>query len=437
MNPGAVNEVQMNQIINPADTFRGTITVPGDKSISHRSLILGAVAEGETRISNLLQSEDVKRTRQIFSQLGVTILDDNDTVVIQSSGPASWHVPEEILDAGNSGTTMRLMTGVLAAQPFSCTLTGDASLCKRPMNRIIQPLEKMGAEITAQNGGLAPLKITGKKLKSIEYTSPVASAQIKSCLLLAGLFANGRTSVREPSISRNHTERMLPCFGVPVEIDQLEVAVKGPAKLKAADIEVPGDISSAAFFMAAAAILPGSECTICNVGINPTRIGIINILQEMGTSITIANPSIENGEPRADIIIHGRSLKGTLIDGPVIPSIIDEIPILAIAATMAEGETVVKDARELRFKETDRINAVTQNLQKMGIKLRVQEDGFVIKGPQKPKSAEIHSFGDHRIAMAFAVAGLVAEGETLIHDVDCVDTSFPGFFEKLKAVSYD
>jgi len=425
----------MNQTIQPANSLKGTITVPGDKSISHRSLILGAMAKGETRITNLLQGEDVKRTRQIFSQLGVSIRDESETVVVKSGGPSSWHTPADILDAGNSGTTMRLMAGVLAAQSFESTLTGDDSLCRRPMDRIITPLEKMGADIEAHNGGLAPLKINGKKLKSIEYISPVASAQIKSCVLLAGLFARGRTSVREPSLSRNHTECMLPCFGVPVEIDQCEAAVKGPVRLRATDIDVPGDISSAAFFMVAAAILPGSECRILNVGINITRIGIINILQEMGASITTTNPRIENGEPRADIIIRGSTLRSTVIDHPIIPSIIDEIPVLAVAATQAEGETVVKGARELRFKETDRIHAIAHNLQNMGVDLKVNEDGFVIRGPQKLIGGEIESYGDHRIAMAFSVAGLAARGEIVIHNVACVDTSFPGFFKKLQEVS--
>jgi len=425
----------MNQTIQPVRKLKGTITVPGDKSISHRSLILGAIARGETRVSNLLQGEDVQRTRQIFTQLGVKIRDNQDTVIIQSEGPASWQPPQDILDAGNSGTTMRLLAGVLAAQPFSSTLTGDDSLRKRPMNRIIKPLIKMGAEIEAQDGGVAPLKINGKKLKAIEYTSPVASAQIKSCILLAGLFANGRTAVHEPSMSRNHTERMLPCFGVPVETDQCEAAVNGPVTLKATDIDVPGDISSAAFFMVAAAILSNSECTILNVGINPTRVGIMNVLQEMGASITTSNPRIDNGEPRADIIVRSSKLRGTLIDRPIIPTVIDEIPILAIAATQAEGKTIVKDARELRVKETDRIHAIAQNLQEMGIKLLVKEDGFVIQGPQKLEGGDIKSYGDHRIAMAFAVAGLAAQNETTIHNIQCVDTSFPCFFKKLSEIA--
>ncbi len=420
----------MNYTIKSGNKIIGSLSVPGDKSISHRALMLGAIAKGETQIINLSSGRDVVATWNCLAQLGIKIEKKNNRTHVHGKGLYGLISPKKILNAENSGTTMRLLSGILAGQPFESTITGDNSLKKRPMTRIIQPLTLMGAKIESNNGK-APLKIKGGKLKGIKYKSPIASAQVKSSLLLAGLYASGKTSVEEPFQSRDHTERMLSHFGVTVKKNNLKIEINGPAEFMASSINVPGDISSAAFFMVAASIVPGSKILIPGVGINPTRRSIIDVLKKMGAKIKEENKGEENLEPTADITVESSQLRSIKISGAVIPGIIDEIPILAVAATQAEGETIIRDARELRFKESDRIKTVTKNLRKMGAKLEELDDGFIIPGPQKLKGAVVESFGDHRIAIAFSIAGLIAEGETTIRETECVEISFPGFFETL------
>jgi 3-phosphoshikimate 1-carboxyvinyltransferase len=427
----------MKQTIRPAASLSGNLTIPGDKSISHRALIFGAIAEGETVIANIMPGKDVKSTRKCLKQLGTVIHDDQDILRVEGMGLRGFHAPLQVLDAGNSGTTMRLLSGILSAQPFISKITGDESLSKRPMNRIITPLEKMGAKIEAQPGGTAPLTIHGRDLNPVHYHSPVASAQVKSCVLLAGLHTRGITSVTEPVLSRDHTERMLGAFGVPVTRNGLTVSVEGPARLKGTRILVPGDISAAAFFMVAASLVPGSKLLIRNVGLNPTRSGILTVLESMGCHIEKKNPHPIGDEPVSDILIQSQRLKGTDLGGDLIPRLIDEIPVIAVAALFAEGVTRVHDARELRVKETDRIAALEKNIRLMGGEISTFDDGFTISGPQKLHGAELDSFGDHRIAMAFAVAGLLSGGETTILNAECAEISHPGFFEDLRGLCRD
>jgi 3-phosphoshikimate 1-carboxyvinyltransferase len=425
----------MERIIHPLRRLKGDIAVPGDKSISHRALILGSLSQGKTEILHLSPGQDVASTRKCLMDLGIRIHEKQRSVVVEGAGLRGFREPDGMLDAGNSGTTLRLLCGILSAQPFSSVITGDASLRSRPMARILTPLEAMGARISAEAGNRAPLSIKGTSLSPVDYRSPVASAQVKSCVLLAGLYADGITSITEPSLSRDHTERMLPVFGVPVERNGLTVSVRGPAAPCSASVDVPGDLSSAAFFMAAAALLPDSEITIRNVGMNPTRTGILTVLRKMGCGIEERNKRTQGGEPRADIHVRGGALKGAELYGDLIPSVIDEIPVLAVAAAGAEGTTVIRDAAELRVKETDRIKAVADNLVAMGARVEMLQDGLIIKGPQKLHGAVLSSFGDHRIAMAFTVAGLAADGPTKIMDSGCVDISFPGFFDLLGGLS--
>lgn len=425
----------MDWEIQPITKWYGTYTVPGDKSISHRALMLGALAEGVTRITHLSPGKDVQSTLSCLVQLGVTIEQKEEETLVYGQGSKGLIPPTTILDAGNSGTTIRLLSGILAGHPFTSTITGDDSLRKRPMKRIIDPLEKMGAKIESSPGFFAPLTIHGTSLQPIEYALPIPSAQVKSCILLAGLLAEGKTSVTEPAQSRDHTERMLPCFGVEVIKNGLKVEIKGKSVLKATTIDVPGDISSAAFLMVAAALLPDAKLTLLNIGMNPTRTGIIEVLRTMGCSIQEKNVQSLHHEPRADLVIQSSPLSGIEIAGDLIPKVIDEIPILAIAATQAKGKTVVRDAKELRVKETDRITAVAKNLNAMGVKIEVFEDGFAIEGPQKLKAAVIESFHDHRIAMAFAIAGLVAKGKTRIRNAECAEISYPGFYEIIKGIN--
>jgi 3-phosphoshikimate 1-carboxyvinyltransferase len=420
----------MNRTILPASQIHGDITVPGDKSVSHRAVILGAIAEGDTLIRGLSPGQDVTSTRRCFESLGVKFEDSTDGLIIHGAGKGGLNAPSSVLDAGNSGTTIRLLSGILAAQPFNAEISGDESLRRRPMKRVVEPLARMGAMIETADGR-PPLRIVGRPLSGISYDSPVASGQIKSCVLLAGLYANGRTFVTEPSLSRDHTERMFPGFGVEVVREGLKVGVSGPARLHGSKVDVPGDLSSAAFFMLAASLTPGSHLVARNVGVNPTRTGIIAAIRNMGGSVELENERIENGEPRADLVIRSRRLSGIRIEGDLIPELIDEIPLLAVAATQAEGETVIRNAGELRVKESDRIDAVAAGLERMGAEVATLDDGFIIVGPQKLKGASVDSFGDHRIAMAFAVAGLWADGPTVIEKAECVDISFPGFFEML------
>ncbi len=427
----------MDITINPATHLSGTITPPGDKSISHRALIMGALAEGRTIIENLSPGKDVQSTKNCLSQLGVQIEKESDLTIVHGRGIKGFTPPKIVLDAENSGTTIRLLSGILAAQPFESIITGDDSLRQRPMNRIVDPLRQMKAHIDFETGCFAPLHIKGGKLNSITYKTPMASAQIKSCILLAGLYAAGRTSVIEPSLSRDHTERLLPCFGIKVERNGLQVSLEGPSKLQAATIQVPGDISSAAFFMVAASLINQSRLLLKNVGVNPTRTGIVDVLKRMGGQIKDQKCYNSNNEPVTDMAIESHPLHGTVIDGDLIPRIIDEIPLIAIAATQAQGTTLVRDAKELRVKETDRIAAVAHNLKTMGAKIEVFEDGFAIIGPQKLTGSIIDSYGDHRIAMSFAIAGLIAHGRTTIQGAECVEISYPGFFKILEKVTHD
>ncbi len=426
----------MEIFINPVRALRGDTQVPGDKSISHRAVMLGALAEGETEIENFLPGEDCLSTIQVIKALGADVHIEKDRVVVRGGGLNALREPEDVLDAGNSGTTMRLMAGILSGCPFFSVLTGDASLRRRPMQRVIQPLSAMGARITSRGGNAyAPMAITGGALCATTYRSPVASAQVKSALLLAGLFADGPTTVIEPARSRDHTERMLSYFGARVQVEDKQVSVWGRPKLQGSKVVVPGDISSAVFLLVACAVVPGADLMVRNVGINPTRSGALEVLKEMGANINIFNERQVSGEPVADIRIRGSRLKGTTISRAIIPYLIDELPALAVAGALAEGETVVRDAAELRYKETDRITTVVKLLSQMGVDITEQEDGFIIRGGRALQGTECDSFGDHRLAMAAAVAGLNARGITKIKSAECVNISFPAFFDTLNSLS--
>ncbi len=425
----------MNVTVQPVKKLRGEVRVPGDKSISHRSVILGALARGETEIENFLFGADCISTIGITRALGVDIVTENNRVIVRSGGAGAFLEPDNVLDAGNSGTTMRLMAGVLSGCPFFSVLTGDESLRQRPMDRVIKPLTAMGAKITGRKKNTqAPLAISGGNLKPLEYKTPVASAQVKSAILLAGLFADGKTSVTEPYRSRDHTERMLRYFGAEIEIDEFKVSVRGKPELEGKKIIVPGDISSAMFFIAAGAALPGSELYIPQVGVNTTRTGALEVLKKMGAAITLSNKREVCGEPVADITVTGGGLEGIEIRGDIIPALIDEIPVLAVVAALAEGETTVRNAQELRHKETDRINAIVKMLSSLGADVEELPDGFIIRGGNVLKGAVCESYGDHRIAMAAAVAGLSARGETVIKQAECVNISYPGFFNTLNNI---
>jgi 3-phosphoshikimate 1-carboxyvinyltransferase len=422
--------ISMNMIIEPATSLRGATAVPGDKSISHRSVMFGALAEGVTHVTGFLPGADCLSTVNCFRKLGVTVEQVSATELkVHGVGLYGLQEPGDVLDVGNSGTTMRLLLGILAGQPFHATLTGDASIRRRPMGRVTVPLREMGAKIDGrEEGRLAPLSVRGGGLKAIRYDSPVASAQIKSAVLLAGLFADGKTSVREPEPSRDHTERMLRAFGVDVQERDGLITVTGGSRLTATAIEVPGDISSAAFLLVAAAILPGSDVTIRGVGVNPTRTGILDVLREMGAEIELLKERESGGEPIADIRVQGGELRAVTVGGATIPRLIDEIPVLAVAATQAVGVTEIRDAKELKVKESNRIATTAAELRKFGAKVEELEDGLRIIG-RTPLSggAVIETYHDHRIAMAMAVAALAADGPTTIRDWEAVDVSFPGF----------
>ncbi|RPI00133.1 MAG: 3-phosphoshikimate 1-carboxyvinyltransferase [Calditrichaeota bacterium] len=420
----------------PGNSMRGEIKLPGDKSISHRALMLGAIADGVCRITGISTAEDVNSTAACLRKLGIKIDRRGHKVAVHGQGAGGLAPAKTVLDAGNSGTTIRLLAGILAAQPFTSTITGDESLRSRPMRRIIEPLEQMGAQIESTDNR-APLTLRGNVLHAIDFASPVASAQVKSCVLLAGLFAKGVTRVTEPFHSRDHTERMLREMGVSVHTSAAMSAVKGPAGVRPCDIDIPSDISAAAFFMTAAALMPNSEVVLNNVGVNPSRTGIIDALTAMGAQLRLDEVVELNHEPRARIIARSSKLKAVTLGGAMIPRIIDEIPILAIAATQAEGTTTIKDAGELRVKESDRIAAIADNLKRMGASVRELKDGLAITGPTPLKGAEIESHHDHRIAMAFSIAAQIASGETLIKNIDCINISFPGFIETLQMVQSD
>lgn len=412
--------------------LKGETQVPGDKSISHRAVMLGALAEGETTITGFLAGEDCLATIACFRDMGVTITRQGSTVQVQGAGLRGLQQPKQPLYVGNSGTTIRLLLGILAGQAFPSVINGDASIQKRPMARVAKPLRLMGARIDSA-GDLAPLTVSpAENLTGIDYLLPVASAQVKSSLLLAGLYAKGVTSVTEPAPSRDHTEIMLEAFGVPIKRQGLTASVEGPVVLRGRTIAVPGDISSAAFLLVAALIIPHSEVIIRKVGINRTRSGIIEVLQAMGGNIEVLQHENQLTEPVADIIVRSSKLRGVAVAGDMIPRLIDEIPVIAIAAAFAEGETVIRDAAELKVKESNRIAAMVQGLTAMGADAGELDDGLVIRGSNSLHGAQINSRGDHRIAMAFAVAGLAADGETTIDEEECIPVSFPGFANVLR-----
>ncbi len=412
--------------------LNGVMQVPGDKSISHRSVMFGAIAQGKTVATGLLTGDDCLNTIACFRKLGVDIHQDGDYVEINGNGLDGLKEPSEVLDVGNSGTTIRLMLGILANLPFHTNIIGDESIAKRPMDRVTIPLKEMGAQIDGRsNGSYTPLSVRGGGLKGINYQSPVASAQIKSAVLLAGLYADGVTSVTEPELSRDHTERMLRAFGCTVQENGLKKSLQGKQILKGTTINIPGDISSAAFFLVGGAILPNSMITIKNVGINPTRTGIIDILKSMGAKLTIDNVDENAVEPFADITISTSNLKAVEISGEIIPRLIDEIPIIALAATQAEGVTIIKDAAELKVKETNRIDAVVEELKKMGANIEATDDGMKIYGKSLLHAADVESHGDHRIGMMLAIAGCLVNGDTKIAHSEAISISYPGFFEQL------
>ncbi|MEY8354815.1 3-phosphoshikimate 1-carboxyvinyltransferase [Lachnospiraceae bacterium 54-53] len=419
-----------------ASPLKGAITIPGDKSISHRSVMFGSIAKGTTEISHFLQGADCLSTISCFQKMDVRIENRGSTVTVHGSGLHGLRKPDAILDCGNSGTTTRLISGILAAQDFDVTLTGDESIQKRPMKRIMEPLSMMGADIQSLAGnGCAPLAISGKKLHGIHYTSKVASAQVKSSILLAGLYAEGETRVTEPYVSRNHSEIMLKHFGANVKTEGTTACILPAKELYGNKIGVPGDISSAAFFIAAGLLIPGSEILIKNTGINPTRDGILAVCREMGADITLQEINTDSGEPTADILVKSGALCGTTIGGALIPTLIDELPMIAAMACFAEGETIIKDAAELKVKESNRIEVMVRNLSAMGADITETEDGMIIRGGRPLKGTVIDSRLDHRIAMTFAVTGLCAEGETEILGAECVNISYPGFYQDLKGLT--
>lgn len=419
-------------LFHKSHPLKGEITVPGDKSISHRGIMLGALANGTTSITNFLKGADCLSTISCFQKMGIEIEETENEILVHGKGLHDLSAPKEILDAGNSGTTTRLISGILAGQNFSCDLTGDASIQKRPMKRIMTPLSMMGADITSvHNNGCAPLHIKGAPLKGISYQSPVASAQVKSCVLFAGLYADGKTSVTEPFLSRNHSELMLSSFGASVQTCGTTATIEPEPVLTAQKVEVPGDISSAAFFIAAGLLIPGSELLIKNVGINPTRDGILRVCRQMGANLELLNTRTQCGEPVADILVKHSGLNGTVIEGDLIPTLIDELPVIAVMAACANGETIVRNAEELKVKESNRLEIIVHHLSEMGCDITGTEDGMIIRGGKPLHGAVLDSHLDHRIAMSFAVAGLVADGETEITNADCVNISYPGFYRDL------
>ena len=422
--------------LQKANRLTGEITVPGDKSISHRGVMFGAISQGITELNGFLDGADCRSTIDCFRKMGIEISQKNDHVIVKGKGLYGLSKPNEILDVGNSGTTTRLISGILAGQSFVSTLNGDSSIQKRPMGRIITPLSQMGAHIVSLNqNNCAPLEIGGSKLNSINYTSPVASAQVKSCILLAGLYADGKTSVTEPVLSRNHTELMLKGFGATIESDNLTASIIPNPQLEGQKIDVPGDISSAAYFIVAGLICQNSELLIKNVNTNPTRAGIIKVALDMGANLKLLNERTISGEPVADILVKSSSLHGCEISGNIIPTLIDEIPVIAVMAAYASGTTTIKDAAELKVKESDRISTVTENLSNMGADITPTDDGMIIKGGKPLHGCEIKTYLDHRIAMSFAIAALNAEGTTTFDNEDCCCISYPDFFSTLQSIT--
>lgn len=415
--------------------IRGELSIPGDKSISHRAVMFGALSQGTTEVTGFLQGADCLSTISCFNRLGIEIENTSEKILIHGKGLHGLTAPSEVLDVGNSGTTTRLISGILAAQPFETILDGDASIRKRPMKRIMTPLQMMGADIKSRlDNGCAPLLIHGKPLKGIHYDSPVASAQVKSSVLLAGLYADGLTSVTEPVLSRNHSEIMLQYFGAKVSSVGTTATIWPEPDLFGQKVNVPGDISSAAYFIAAGLLVPDSELLIKNVGINPTRDGILKVALAMGADITLLNEN-RDGEPTADLLVRSSSLHGTTVAGDLIPTLIDEIPIICVMAACAEGTTIIRDAAELKVKESDRIAVMVSQLSAMGVDIVGTDDGMIIHGGKPLHGAEIQTFMDHRIAMSFAIASLIAEGTTTILDHEVVNISYPGFYEDLDRIT--
>lgn len=425
--------------ISASKPLRGTLTVSGDKSISHRAVMFGSLATGTTEIEGFLAGEDCLSTIRCFRSMGVQIEQNGSSVKVFGRGLRELTAPDGILDCGNSGTTTRLLSGVLAAQHFDSVLSGDASIQRRPMKRVITPLRAMGADISSVAGNdCAPLSVHGKQLYGIHFNSPIASAQVKSAVLLAGLYASGQTTVTEPALSRDHTERMLRSFGAKVLTGSFEdrpsVTVTETQNLYGTDISVPGDISSAAFFLVGASIVPGSEVVLRNVGINPTRDGVISALRAMGARIEVLEVRNEDSEPAADLLVRYAPLHGTEIGGALIPRLIDELPVLAAAAAVAEGRTVIRDAAELKVKESNRIRTMAEGLSRLGAKVEETEDGLIIDGGASLRGGAVESYSDHRIAMSFAILSLVTDGEVKISDPDCVNISAPSFYEDLRSL---
>lgn len=404
----------------------GQIKVPGDKSISHRAVMLGSLANGVTEISGFLKGADCLSTIDCFRKMGIDIDINGENVTVHGNGLRGLKKPDEMLYTGNSGTTTRLLCGILAGQNFDTSITGDASIQKRPMGRVVQPLSMMGAKIENE---YCPLYITGTKLHGIDYKMPVASAQVKTAIILAGLYADGETVIHEIEKSRDHTELMLSAMGADLTVDNLDITVKPTNDLTAVNVDVPGDISSAAFFLVLGAIMPNSQITVTNVGINPTRTGIIDVLKDMGTDITLENVHTSAGETVANITVRSSSLKGTTVGGDIIPRLIDELPIIAVAAVFADGQTVIKDAQELKVKETNRIRAVVDEFNKCGIDITETDDGMIINGGKSIHGADFKTYGDHRMAMSLTVLAQLADSESTLDDSDCACVSYPTFFD--------
>ena len=431
----------MDRTVSPAKSVHGTVRLPGDKSISHRYAMLAAVAEGRTEIDNYASGADCSSTLECLRAMGVPLDHSGNCVVIEGAGPGGLAAPEQPLDAGNSGSTIRMLAGILAGQSFECEIGGDESLSRRPMARIIAPLEQMGASIGAQDGGRPPLKIQGGNLRPIEYHLPVASAQVKTAVLFAGMFANGRTTVHEPLPTRNHSEIALRKFGADLQVDGLSISIAGGTRLRGQRLRVPADLSSAAFFLVAGLLLPGSHLTLEGVGLNPTRATLLDVLRGMGADLKIARGSASGGEPVGDIEVRCAAggteppLAGGVIEGATTAGVIDEIPMLAVLGAASRRGLTIRDAAELRVKETDRITTVADNLRRMGIKVEVYDDGMKIAGRQRFRAAKLDSFGDHRIAMAFAVAALRTDEPSVIQNAEAASVSFPEFYDLLDEIT--
>jgi len=426
----------MEKRVKGCSSLKGEVAPPGDKSISHRAVILNSMASGKARIANFSSGDDCLAMISCLRALGVEIVEESGLFTVSGVGKEGFAEPADVLNASNSATTMRLLAGLLAAQPFLSVITGDESLRSRPMARLIHPLRTMGADIWGRGyDSLAPLAIKGGQLRGIDYTSPVASAQLKSAILIAGLFAEGCTTIEEPAASRDHTERMLGAMGADLKRDGPKIALTPPISLSPIDIHIPGDISSAAFWLVAAAIHPNAHITVTKTGINPTRTGIIDVLLQMGAKLRVKNERMEGGEPVADLELESSELEGTEIGGCIIPRIIDEIPLIALAGSLATGTTTIREAEELRVKESDRIGATVKELSKLGADMEELPDGMVIHGGRELKGGECHSHHDHRLAMTLGIAGLVAQGETVVHGAEAVDASYPGFWQDLERLT--